>query len=289
MGITLGNQYMADDEFKAKARLHQSQFRAEVLQVSCSDYGNRLKDKDGRKYLNYYDGLGVLHSKHARYPEYSKGRDADMLRSEHIPFNLFPPLGRDRQLAKLIIRKAFGIECEEITAVECEWAPNPKENFLGDMTSFDAYVAYVRKEGQRGGIGIEVKYTEREYKIGKTEKNRVEDKSSTYWTTTRNSGAFIDGGSEALGSDALRQIWRNHLLGLAMVQRSDLDEFYSVTLYPAGNRHFAEVIPQYQALLSEPHRRFVFCCTFEQFFDSIKGNEEVERWKAYLKRRYIVD
>ncbi len=166
MGQEIGKQYAQDDVFKAKARLHQSRFRADVMRVDHSEFGNRLRDGDGRKYLNYYDGLGVLHAKLARYPDYSKDRDADMLRSEDIPFNLFPPLGRDRHLAKQVIRKAFGIECEEITSVECEWAPSPKENFLGDITSFDAYVAYAGKGGQKGGIGIEVKYTEREYKIG---------------------------------------------------------------------------------------------------------------------------
>ena len=39
-----------------------------------------------------YDGLGVKEALRERYPAYSQKRDADLLRSEHIPFNLLAPL-----------------------------------------------------------------------------------------------------------------------------------------------------------------------------------------------------
>lgn len=88
----IGSQYGRDDSFKAAARLHQSTYRARVLDVDCEDYGNRLTDADGRALLNYYDGLGIREALRQRYPQYSKERDADLLRSEHIPFNMLAPL-----------------------------------------------------------------------------------------------------------------------------------------------------------------------------------------------------
>ena len=92
MGIDIGPQYEPDDHFKADARLHQSAYRAKVLKVGFDQYGNRLTESAGRALLNYYDGLGVREALGQRYPTYSKSRDANMLRGEHIPFNLFAPL-----------------------------------------------------------------------------------------------------------------------------------------------------------------------------------------------------
>lgn len=80
----------------------------------------------------------------------------------------------------------------------------------------------------------------------------------------------------------------DHLLGLAMTQSHDLHDFYSVTLFPAGNKHFEKVIPYYQSQLTEPSRDKVFGCTYEKYIDAIDGNNDVLRWKAYLQKRYIV-
>jgi hypothetical protein len=66
----IGNQYDKDDKldktgFKKKARLHQSRYRAEVLDVDhCrdinDDYGNRLSKDDGLKGLNFYSGFSIF-------------------------------------------------------------------------------------------------------------------------------------------------------------------------------------------------------------------------------------
>ena len=103
----VGPQYAPDDAFKAAARLHQSRFRADVLRVGFRDYGNRLLDDDARDLLNYFDGLGVREALRERYPKYSRTRDADMLRSEHIPFNFFGPLRTQPGLAARVLREAF--------------------------------------------------------------------------------------------------------------------------------------------------------------------------------------
>lgn len=101
--MKIGTQYKPDDKFKAAARLHQSKYRAEVLQVEFEDYGNRLNDFDAQALLNYYDKLNSQKALRDRYPFYSKKRDADMLRSEHIPFNLLAPLDTNRELSILEI------------------------------------------------------------------------------------------------------------------------------------------------------------------------------------------
>ncbi len=289
MMMDIGPQYEFDDSFKAAARLHQSNYRARVLNVDYLDYGNRLTEVDGRALLNYYDGLGVRETLRARYPVYSKKRDADMLRSEHIPFNMLAPLANRPGLMQLVLRAAFGLELREPFEMKIEWAPSPANKYLADMTSYDVYIQGVDANNEPVGLGIEVKYTERGYRIGKSEYERVHDQESTYWVTTRRSGLFVGGECDQLGEDDLRQIWRNHLLGLAMVRHKDIAKFTSVTLYPAGNKHFTHALMKYQSHLVATAQSSVRGCTFEQYIDCLHGDNEIEEWKQYLMARYLFD
>ena len=287
--MNIGKQYEKDDKFKAEARLFQSKYRATVLGVDFQDYGNRLKDSDAQELLNYYEKLNCRNSLRSRYPSYSRKRDADMLRSEHIPFNLISPLDTDRELAISIISNAFGIEIVRIETIEIEYAPSPKEKYLNDGTAFDTYIQGKLLNGKICGLGIEVKYTEQAYQIGKTEKTNVQDKSSLYWQRARNSGCFKNPDDDIFGSDPLRQIWRNHLLGLSMIEQGDVDVFYSITLFPDGNHHFHTFIPKYQSLLADSVQSYVIGCTFEKYISAIGGSSDFEEWREWLERRYVIE
>lgn len=289
MTMSIGPQYAYDDPFKAAARLHQSNYRLRNLNVDYADYGNRLTDADGRALLNYYDRLGVREAWKKRYGRYSKKRDADLLRSEHIPFNMLAPLIGRPELARMVIKDAFDCEMEGALNVEIEWAPRPSAKYLGDLTSFDTYIQCGGQNGEVIGIGIEVKYTERSYRIGKSEAGRVQDSESTYWVTTRESGCFVENGCSRLANDDIRQIWRNHLLGLAMVKCKDITKFVSVTLYPSGNEHFTHAIAQYQSYLKDSAHSSVRGCTFEKYIDCLRGDEAIDEWKQYLTARYLIE
>lgn len=286
--MNFGPQYRHDDPFKAAARLHQSRYRAAVLHVNFCEYGNRLTDEDGRALLNYYEGLGVREALRRRYPRYSKKRDADMLRSEHIPFNMLAPLEGRPELTRHILAAGLGLDLVGPYEIRIEWAPEPADHYLGDKTSFDGYIQGVGSAGEVVGVGIEVKYTEKGYPIGASEAARVDDPESTYWTTTRESGVFVGGGCKSLADDDLRQIWRNHLLGLAMVQRGDVDDFVSITLYPAGNEHFTVALGTYQGQLLDEARRSVRGCTFEDYIGCLQGDNGIEAWRQYLADRYLI-
>lgn len=289
MTMDIGPQYKLDNPFKAAARLHQSNYRAGVLKVDYLEYGNRLTEVDGRTLLNYYNGLGVKEALRERYPVYSQKRDADLLRSEHIPFNMLAPLASRPTLMQLVLSEAFGLELSQPFQMKLEWAPSPAEEYLGDMTSFDAYIQGRDANGELVGLGIEVKYTELGYRIGASEAKRMRDGESTYWVTTRESGLFVRGGWGKLAEDDLRQIWRNHLLGLAMVRRKDIGKFVSVTLYPAGNQHFTHTLTKYRDHLEATAQGCVRGCTFEQYINSLCGDNEIEAWKEYLKARYLFE
>jgi len=280
--------YDKDNEFKARARFHQSEFREKALGLDEFDvYGNRLCENDGVMLCNYFDGLEVRSFLRDKYPNYSKLRDADMLRSEHIPFNLFAPLMNRHSIALKILDSAFGIEVESLSRIEIEW-PGSKANPLGDHTAFDTYIEGLNAKGKKVGVGIEVKYTEEAYRIGKSEKVRIEDPDSSYWRTTSNSGYFLKDGYSNLSKDKFRQIWRNQILGLAMVHAGEIDDFYSITIYPKGNEHFGKTLPKYQELLVPSYRDRLLGCTFEDFFDSIPTETELGDWINYLRKRYLV-
>lgn len=286
--MNIGTQYKPDDQFKAQARLFQSIYRSQILKVDFQDYGNRLTKPDAEALLNYYDKLNSRELLRKRYPKYSRKRDADLLRSEHIPFNLLAPLDTNRKIATRIISEAWNISCSEIQLIEIEYSPSPKEEYLNDGTAFDTYIKVILKNGKSCGIGIEVKYTEMSYAIGKTESINVKNHDSLYWQTARESGYFKNPDDEIFGTDEFRQVWRNHLLGLKMIQVGDVDEFYSITLFPNGNNHFHHVIPEYISQLKDGARPYLIGCTFEKFISVIHGSPEFEEWKDWLKKRYII-
>ncbi len=72
MSHEIGPQYKPDHPFMAKARLHQSKYRAEVLNVPFDTHGSVLAEDHGDELLNYYSKLGCREALRERYPNYSK-------------------------------------------------------------------------------------------------------------------------------------------------------------------------------------------------------------------------
>ena len=96
----IGGQYSKDDRtdpsgFLRRARLHQSIFRANYLDLPYDTYGNYLTKEDGENGKNFYDGFGIFDAV-KKYRKYNKPLYSNLLRSEHIPFNIFIPLDKDR-------------------------------------------------------------------------------------------------------------------------------------------------------------------------------------------------
>jgi hypothetical protein len=292
----IGKQYGLDNSFKKEARKHQSLYRAETLKVNFDEYGNRLMQKEGENHFNYFKGLGVIAEKLKRYPKYSKTRDADMLRSEHIPFNIFAPLKNNLDLTSSIFKTFEVLNVKKVVKIEIEYAPKDKKNHLGDATSFDAYVEFINKDEEICGIGIEVKYTEKAYPLKKdsAEYEKVNNKNSTYSEITNDSQKFVENVISEMKKDEFRQIWRNYILGLSMVKNKNLNHFYSMTLYPTGNKHFEMAIPEFQKFVKPEFQQEVFGVTFEDFFDKINlailklTNPEYKNWADYLVERYVV-
>ena len=217
MTIDYGPQHAGDEPFTARVRFHQSWYRATVLGVGYGTgpqphhrcrFGNMLDAEAGAKGLNFltpgsFDvarrrialGAGVEPFRCLR----------NMLSSQPMCFNLFGPLVHDHTLATRVMRAALPGEVGEVTDVRIEYAPSPKGEYLNDRTSFDAFVSYVRPDGELAFLGIETKLTdtfsEHEYD-GPTYRRFTECEPSLW---RRDAWPY-------LASSRWNQLWRNHLL-----------------------------------------------------------------------------
>jgi hypothetical protein len=295
----IGAQYAMDRQadptgFLGRARLHQSRFRAEHLRVPCGRYGNYLLEADARKGLNFFDGFGIRDAVRERYPTYSRNVYSNLLRSEHIPLNLFIPLNSDDEFRRRLFSTWLGFELRRVDEVRIEHAPMPRTDFLNDRTSFDAYVEYEDEAGLRGLLGIEVKYTERPYPLGKGSKEDHDllDPGSAYHRVMAAAGIYSEGCIKSLLRDEYRQIWRNQLLGESIQQRFK-DQFACATLmvlYPEGNSHVANACAGYSTFLVHPEHTFK-ALTYEQFLLDLRKHATSTAfapWANYLHDRYIV-
>ncbi len=294
----IGQQYSKDDKtdpsgFLRRARLHQSVFRARNLDLPFDTYGNYLTKEDGEKGKNFYEDYGIFNAVRC-YRNYNKPLYSNLLRSEHIPFNIFIPLDRDQNYCKNVISDILKSNISSINRVEIEYAPKPKEKYLNDGTSFDAYIEYTNSDGTKGMIGIEVKYTEKEYKLQANSKQEtdIKNKNSLYFSITANCGLYKSNAIEVLPTDKFRQIWRNHLLGesILLTENNEFKHFTSLTLFPAGNTHFIKTSAEYIDLLNNNDNKFI-ALTYEDFFTLLSKNcpnNNYQKWIEYLTTRYIV-
>ena len=264
-------------------------------------HGVWLKEEYALKGLVFYEGFRqeIMEMYRAERTKIGINLLNNALRSEHIPYNLFFPMmrGQNKEATRDFFNELLNTDTiNEVLEVRIEFAPQPKSDYLNDGTSFDAFVLYQHKDGSKGGIGIEVKYTEREYQIGETEYRSTHDKygnvklSEHYAHVTDKSGYYVSGCEEELVSDNLRQIWRNHILGASMVIYGDIQHFASMTIFPNLNPHFHEVSKEYCKLLTEKGLKSFFVFTYEKLFETLTHHFQTQsqkEWIEYLRKRYL--
>jgi hypothetical protein len=292
----LNNEHRAS--FKERARRHQIKFREEVLILGYDGYETILTDVDAQKGLIFFDGFKINEYAQNRYPHFKlkEACFANMLRSEHIPFNFFVPLSKNLEYARAVLNRFMGGVINRIIDIIIEHAPEPAEA-LKDKTSFDVFIEYRHASGGNGIIGVEVKYTEKEYKLIKDSKEDrdINNPKSPYNDLTDKIGLYRKEIIQELKTDEFRQVWRNQLLGESMTRKnhpdSKYEHFTSIILYPEGNDHFNDLVPKYKNFLSPGHESSFKGITYEEFISTAKelaGDSEYLRWLQYLEDRYIV-
>ena len=138
--------YKGDKPFKRSARTHQSDFRTNFLKVpfdpddKYGKYGAFLMPDDANAGLNFCEEFrqeileGIKERYHRLTAKQHDGLFANMLRSEHIPWNVFIPIKQDNNATTLVFNKILGVdEIDEVTDIRIEWAPD-KTECLNDNT-----------------------------------------------------------------------------------------------------------------------------------------------------------
>ena len=188
----------------------------------------------------------------------------------------------------------IGGNISRITGIFIEFAGyHDKSVYLNDRTAFDAFIEYKSSDGQNNGIGIEVKYTENSYPLGIKERKDIENPNGLYQFVTKKCGYYNNDMDITmfLQANHLRQIWRNHILGFAMILHRDINHFHHIHLYPRQNKHFQDyALPEYESLLSNKGKDSFIELTYEKFFKLLTKNftsTKQKEWTNYLYKRYL--
>lgn len=313
--------YGGDSEYRKACRQHQAWFRENVLKLAmgrnrsthqgvnetAEDFEHRrrtetdtavLTNGDAARLMNfvpeYHEEIRMaLIERRGRIPTNDFGLMNNMLRSEHVPWNIFVPMMTDLTAAASSFAEILPHrDIKTIRKWIIEYAPNT----INDRSAFDAYIEYETSKRETGVIGIEVKYTEEGYPVGNKEFEMMQNPASAYSVTTRNSECFINNDPLQFNNPDFIQLWRNHILGLAMIQQGKADYFDSLTLYPEGNIHFHSsnsyigVVEAYTRLLTAKGKDTFHVITYEDFFCLLRKHYPSDRnlsWLNYLETRYI--
>jgi hypothetical protein len=172
----------------------------------------------------------------------------NLLSSQPMCINLFAPLVRDRALAARCLRALLAEDIAEVVDVRIEYAPHPREDYLGDHTAFDAFIVYRRSNGDVGFIGCETKLVEQ------TE-GKVHRRDSYDRLTQRAGSPWRIEAWDALWGPSLNQLWRNHLLAEAMLAHptSEYDEGRFMLIYHPDDLEWAQLSTLYQQTLVNPN------------------------------------
>ena len=293
----LGPQCNSDSSFTARMRLHQSWYRANVLNVpwgtgpgpnSSRERGSMLSRESGAKGLNFITpqifkiAQSRIEDKRGVVEEFRLLHN--MLSSQPMCFNLFGPLADDKKLATRILEQILPNEVKEVVDIKIEYAPEPKGEYLDDSTAFDAFIEFVRPDGNRGFIGIETKLTEpfsQKHYDGPAYRRWVEQTDSPW----------PEDAWPRLDDVRHNQLWRDHLLAVAMKKQSEAHYVcgFLMLVYHPEDKHCVETKNAYKNLL-KPNDNTFLDYPLDKLVGIIKSalqDDSSRRWLTEFNKRYL--
>lgn len=180
----------------------------------------------------------------------------NLLSSMPLAFNLFSPLRFDPDLAARVIRSLIpDIDLRAVQHIWFEHSPGRQDvSLTADRSAFDVAIVYERSDGERGFVGIEIKYSESGQEPAPPELNPRYDELAPA------SGLYKEPHHAALRVNPLQQLFREHLLAQASLMRGDYAESYFMLVAPRHNHLIQQSAELYAAFLAEPRHgqtRFV--------------------------------
>lgn len=249
--------------FKREARRRQATWRAQQgLGVGEHPPGNKngsvLMEEDGDAYANFLSPRIVEAVKQRLHEDQRQTSQQlqesrllnHLLSSMPMCFNLFGELHDDPERLTAA-GKALWNAAGEGQAVDFESSPGRHDSrFTGDGTAFDVALFFGEPDASRTVIGVETKY--HEHAVIESPPNAV-SRLPRYRKIVETSQVFKPDWEKRILGTELQQVWRDHLLLLAMLQ--DTDQAWTsgtyVLVYPEGNTSFARLAERYVDALQD--------------------------------------
>lgn len=276
----------ADNEWQAQLRRQQAWWRQERLGLPAGPRVGHARlvssmlpgDVDLSTNLMWPEAVDA--AEHALQALRTEGRPGliqeerlrrNLLSSQPLCFNLFGYLGAHRH-ALLPWVRTIQPEATSVEDIRLEWAP--ATGTLGG-SAFDAFVSYETRGGNRGFIGIEVKYAE---DLAAAQRKPANDKYKAPTLT----GLWKTGAIERLDQPRLRQFWYNQLLTQVVLGSGDYDEGFGAVVACAADHAAREVTAAVAAELTDPAGlRF---SSIEDVVASVRGHVH---WQTGFTERYL--
>jgi hypothetical protein len=292
--------YKLDTDFTAYGRLLQSKWREKKgypigKSLRGNEYGNYVEkefaEKNGCTFLTKKIWeIAKLELEKAKVTGafYQTERFiSNLLTSQSMCFNLFGEFLDKKEALLKIFNELKPNLIDEIIDIRFEYSPGlGDEKYLGDHTAFDIFIEY-EKNNEKSFLGIETKYAEtlKEESIEQAERNFRNHKQ--YKEITEHCGLFKSGAIDTIKFPPYSQIWRDHLLSIAL--KNDNKKMYTngyfVYLYPFNNNECRSGIKSYMEYLENPETN-IFEIYLEDIIKIIHKNIE-EEWTEELYDRYI--
>ena len=204
---------------------------------------------------------------------------ANLLSSQPLCFNLFAELDEDRRLATRAFRLLWPTRVRDVQHIEFEWSPGRGDDaFLGNRSAFDVAVFHTRPDGDRGVLGIEVKYHENL----KAAAGKIRDVART---VAEEAGLSIEIANPEWERAPLNQFLLDHLLALSIAKHPDqpYGDAEFCLIYPAGNLACANALGAYRSRLGASAFE---SRTLEQVVGALRMCTDAP-WVGDLAHRYL--
>lgn len=192
------------------------------------------------------------------------------------------PLRLDECLATNMLRAMFPDLSDAVAeTVLFEHSPGRGvEELTGDHTAWDAAITYVRSDGTKGIIAIEMKYSESGWEPIKPLRQRYADLMPA-------TGLFKDPMAPELRKRPIQQLMREHCLLQAAIMRGDYAEGRFVVILPALNQQMQAACRRYSAQLAEPgeSKAGFSALSLEEFIELLRAEGD-EDYAENLRQRY---
>jgi hypothetical protein len=203
----------------------------------------------------------------------------NLLSSMPLCFNLFGYLRGHKDDATVVraLAEVFELPIRRITSIECEVAPQPREQHLDDRTAFDAAIEYVATDGARCCLGIETKYTE-----PFSQKRYLRE---AYKRLTAG-GRFKKDAAKTLVESSTNQLWRNALLMLSLLEKGELARGHVAVVALKGDPGAEAAVSGLRAQLLQP-KELLRSTSLDELVSRLKQVRATAGWAAKFERRYL--